>query len=562
LASISASLDRSSVDHDYHVVFFNQVLKGISLFPNESVSIKESYDKILSLTAGNDSLKPLYDILPKNIEGWLNPTFKNVISALREYSTLWNEISTSFNKIPDFDYVGTLDQIHKHNTVKLAAQLDQKVISFTQTSKNDAHTLKAIIRKKQRFPKDKFEALKRAFPVIISGIRDYAEFIPLERGLFDIVIIDEASQVSIAQAFPAFVRSNKMVVLGDPKQFSNVKTSTASNEINQGYLTSIYSTLDREVLNDTALNERVRKFNIRTSVLDFVAPIANFHIALKKHFRGYPELISFSSKYFYNNGLQAVKIRGTPISDVIRFSIVEQPSEAIKKNINEDEAEAILAEIRSIASMGIKRTVGVITPFTEQQRFLLGHIQKQPDGIELSEKLKLKIMTFDSCQGEERDIILYSTVATNDKDRLKYIFPSSLDGDDVEENLRQQRLNVGLSRAKERIHFFLSKPIEDFTGAFGIALRHYNSLAENLKELPSDEELDPNSPMEKTLLNWLRQTSFYQQKFQNIEVDAQFKIGEYLKQLNPNYRYPLYKGKHALWAAGTLLSNAYVDLVV
>jgi hypothetical protein len=297
-------------------------------------------------------------------------------------------------------------------------------------------------------------------------------------------------------------------------------------------------------------------------VLDFVAPIANFHIALKKHFRGYPELISFSSKYFYNNGLQAVKIRGTPISDVIRFSIVEQPSEAIKKNINEDEAEAILAEIRSIASMGIKRTVGVITPFTEQQRFLLGHIQKQPDGIELSEKLKLKIMTFDSCQGEERDIILYSTVATNDKDRLKYIFPSSLDGDDVEENLRQQRLNVGLSRAKERIHFFLSKPIEDFTGAFGIALRHYNSLAENLKELPSDEELDPNSPMEKTLLNWLRQTSFYQQKFQNIEVDAQFKIGEYLKQLNPNYRYPLYKGKHALWAAGTLLSNAYVDLVV
>jgi hypothetical protein len=172
---------------------------------------------------------------------------------------------------------------------------------------------------------------------------------------------------------------------------------------------------------------------------------------------------------------------------------------------------------------------------------LLGHIQKQPDGIELFEKLNLKVMTFDSCQGEERDIILYSTVATNEKDRLKYIFPSSLDGEDVEENLRQQRLNVGLSRAKERIHFFLSKPIEEFGGAFGVALRHYSSIAENLRELPNDEDLDPNSPMEKTLLNWLRQTSFYQKLAQSIEVDAQFKIGEYLKQLNPSYKHPLYK---------------------
>jgi superfamily I DNA and/or RNA helicase len=53
----------------------------------------------------------------------------------------------------------------------------------------------------------------------------------LNRAWFDIVIIDEASQVSIAQAFPAFVRAKQLVVLGDRRQFSNVKTTNASPDI-------------------------------------------------------------------------------------------------------------------------------------------------------------------------------------------------------------------------------------------------------------------------------------------------------------------------------------------
>jgi hypothetical protein len=40
-------------------------------------------------------------------------------------------------------------------------------------------------------------------------------------------------------------------------------------------------------------------FDIRSSVLDFIEPISNFDIQLKKHFRSYPEMISFSSKYYY-----------------------------------------------------------------------------------------------------------------------------------------------------------------------------------------------------------------------------------------------------------------------
>ena len=68
---------------------------------------------------------------------------------------------------------------------------------------------------------------------------------PLEQGLFDLVVIDEASQVSIAQAFPAFVRAKKLVVLGDRRQFSNVKTTNASREINAKYAHEIIENFRR-----------------------------------------------------------------------------------------------------------------------------------------------------------------------------------------------------------------------------------------------------------------------------------------------------------------------------
>ena len=50
------------------------------------------------------------------------------------------------------------------------------------------------------------------------------------------------------------------------------------------------------------------------SVLEFFDLIANYTDMLRKHFRGYQELISFSSKYFYDGQLQAIKVRGKPKS--------------------------------------------------------------------------------------------------------------------------------------------------------------------------------------------------------------------------------------------------------
>jgi hypothetical protein len=112
-------------------------------------------------------------------------------------------------------------------------------------------------------------------------------------------------------------------------------------------------------------------------------------------------------------------------------------------------------------------------------------VNRQDDAERLNEALDLKIMTFDTCQGEERDVILYSMVATPISDKLAYVFPKALDeAEEVDHVLRLQRLNVGFSRAKERIHFFVSKPIEEFSGAIGKALQHHKGFWKRPRRRP------------------------------------------------------------------------------
>lgn len=151
-------------------------------------------------------------------------------------------------------------------------------------------------------------------------------------------------------------------------------------------------------------------------------------------------------------------------------------------------------------------------------------------------------MTFDTCQGEEREVILYSMVATAQHDALKYIFPISLSDTDerVDEQLKMQRLNVGFSRAQECMHFILSKPIEQFSGSARTALQHYDLLLKEKSEAESDET-DNSLLMEQRLMQWLNATEFFRNNSDRIELRPQFPIGDYLKQLDPLYRHPPFR---------------------
>lgn len=465
--------------------------------------------------------------------------FFETFSSLRKESA---KRSVDF-EFEEYNYLARKTEIENYNALELATKIDGRVINFADKYKNDAHTLSQIIKQKKKFPRNKFDVLKSAFPCMICSLRDYAEYIPLEKELFDIIIIDEASQVSIAQAFPAIIRAKKMIILGDKKQFGNVKTSNASKELNNAYFTKLKGVLLKERGElGSYLETKIESLNISNSILDFMKSFNNFDIMLKKHFRSYPEMISFSSKYFYDNDLQVMKIRGKPIGDVLEFIKVESDGKLdLYKNTNELEAATILNRILKQLDNQDMRSVAVITPFTDQQTYISKIFSDHQRYQEILEKLRFRCFTFDSCQGEERDIIYYSFVASPEKDRLWAVLPRLLEGqgeDELDRNKRMQRLNVAFSRGKEKLVFVHSKPIAEMSAGREV-LNHFAAVLSNAKKIPTVAEVDPNSEAEKKVLEWIQKSPMYVEY--QPEIIPQFEIGKYLKTLDENYHHPAYR---------------------
>lgn len=473
----------------------------------------------------------------------LDELLRFVLNASR-YAVMWHRIGAMLESVPTTDYVGTKSRLEQLDTARMTREIDRRFIEFVQEKAATAKEFGGIIKAKAKFPEDEFHHLSDAFPCIISGVRDYAEYVPLKQALFDVVVIDEASQVSVAQALPALLRAKKVVVFGDQKQFSNVKSAQASNLANTAHLTDIEAYFRANVSSAATKLERLKHFDVKKSILEFFDLISNYQTMLRKHFRGYAELISFSSKTFYDGQLQAIKIRSAPIHEVIRFEVLDGADNGGRgKNTNRAEVDFILSELRRMIDDGEEMSVGIITPFREQVKLLNDVLYRDAYGERFDSELKLKVMTFDTCQGEERDLIIFSMVATDKHDALNYIFPVSLNKEDidrVEEALKVQRLNVGFSRAKEAFLFVLSKPVEDFKGSIGRVLMHYKTLLEH-RALPAADETDPASPMERRVLDWIGKTAFYQMNSEKIEVVAQFPIGDYLRQLDPFYQHPAYR---------------------
>lgn len=524
---------------DIHGVADSKELAGSLMEQVEKFSEGfELYPKSLKKTGISD----------KNILTWFKNKLVDMSSmefekAMR-FAGLKNAISTRFGSIPKLNYASHKKEVETLVTTQVTHLLDSRLIDFYEHNKNDAETLRNIIRDKKQFPKEQFTKLKDAFPCILAGIRDYAEYIPLEAGIFDLVIIDEASQVSIAQAFPALIRAKKVLILGDKRQFSNIKAAQARSETNREYLNALAEVFRREVSQEDAKQVKLAKFDIKTSILEFFEFISNYNIQLLKHFRGYKEIISYSNKYFYQNSLQVMKIRGKAMDEVIKFSFVESDGKVeLIPNTNRKEIELIISELQALREDDKGLSVGIITPHTNQQKILIDEISKLPERDYYFDKLKLKIMTFDTCQGEERDIIFYSMVANEVSDKLWGVFIKDLNSVDSEEDgkIKVQRLNVGFSRAKECMHFVLSKPLDKYDGSIGDALRHYYNVLEEAKKERTSADVDQNSRMEPEVLNWFYQTEFWQKNKDSIEFIPQFEIGKYLKQLDISYQHANYK---------------------
>ncbi len=310
-----------------------------------------------------------------------------------------------------------------------------------------ARALRARTNRKQEewFAQVNLELLLRTFPVWMTPLADVGTLLPLQPALFDLAILDEATQCDMASCLPVFFRARRVVITGDPRQLRHL--SFLSRE-RQRLLASKWKMSDAEL---EACDYREK------SVLDWVnesIPSQEQIVFLDEHFRSRPAIIDFSNREFYRGALKIMTQRpDTLAAPSLELRLVAGRRES--GGPNREEAEALIAEVvRWIDSekdlpRNLAHSLGVLSPFREQVDHLFARLSKRLD-LAAIEKHRLRIGTAHSFQGEERDIMFLSFVVDGEAHpgALRY-----LDRPDV--------FNVSITRARNlQVVFCSVKPGE------------------------------------------------------------------------------------------------------
>ncbi|WIM98559.1 AAA domain-containing protein [Actinoplanes oblitus] len=230
--------------------------------------------------------------------------------------------------------------------------------------------------------------LVRALPLWIGTVADVEDLLPPEPGLFDLVVIDEASHVDQIRAAPVLARARRALIVGDPRQLRFV---------------SFVSDVDvTQVLDRHGADERLDVR--RMSCYDLAAGAAPV-TWLAEHHRSVPHLIDFPARRFYG-GRVSVLTR-TPQADATdAVDVRHVAAAALVKGVNEAEVAAALAVVEELAAAG-HRGIGVISPFRAQAEALEAALVTAFPA-ERIEELRLRVGTVHAFQGSEADAVVVS----------------------------------------------------------------------------------------------------------------------------------------------------------
>ncbi|WP_454198090.1 caspase, EACC1-associated type [Nocardia sp. Marseille-Q1738] len=250
-----------------------------------------------------------------------------------------------------------------------------------------------------------WRAIKAALPVVpawaVSTLS--ARYFTPAPALFDLVVIDEASQCSIPQILPLLFRARRALIIGDPMQLPHIAELDADEEARAARSSDV----------SLAWLESHRMSYRRHSAFRAGERAAGGHLLLDEHFRCHPSIAELVNGLFYNGQLTVMTdIRGRPtIADraPIHWAHVagaaEQPMSG-KSWINRAEVNMVVTAVEFLLEPGRMAegtTVGVVTPFKAQADIIR---QRLGQGFE-----HVRVGTVHTFQGGECDIMFYSLVA-------------------------------------------------------------------------------------------------------------------------------------------------------
>ncbi len=289
-----------------------------------------------------------------------------------------------------------------------------------------------------------------AVPAWIMPLHRVIQSFPAEPGIFDVIIIDEASQCDM-RALTVLFRGKKVLVVGDPEQISPSNVGIDRDKVFEKM---------RHFISDIPYPQT---FSIDNSLYEITKAIPRMNrTLLTEHFRCVPQIIEFNNRLCpsYEGKLE-------PLRQPNPHELLEPPIKTVfiengfknNNDINEPEAEALVELLVKCCQDekyftggkdNRKRTIGVISLLGEKQAKYISQLIAQH--LDETEREERRIICGDAYafQGDERDIMFLSLVVV-----LNAQFTSlSKDAD-------RQRFNVATSRARDQAFLFHSIRLED-----------------------------------------------------------------------------------------------------
>ena len=214
-----------------------------------------------------------------------------------------------------------------------------------------------------------FRPLLEAFPCWCVTTYAVSDSLPLKPGMFDVAIIDEASQCDIASCFPILFRAKRAVIVGDDKQLPHLSFLEKAKE--QSFL-SQYGIPDKYQL----------MWRFRTnSMFDLADYYSMNSVMLDEHFRSLPPIINFSNHEFYNDRIRVMR-KDKSDEKVLELVEVLDGKVDFDATRNLPEIEAVVKRLHEIIIEDERQnpdnpvSVGIISPFRAQVEQLKVSVSK------------------------------------------------------------------------------------------------------------------------------------------------------------------------------------------
>lgn len=276
----------------------------------------------------------------------------------------------------------------------------------------------------------RYASVLEEYPVVLSTTHSIKTSLAPDC-LYDLIIVDEASQVDVATGVLALSCARRAVIVGDENQLPNVLTP----DVKQGAL----ALWGKFGLNCAAWNYATNSLLASAAAKWPQAP----NVLLKEHYRCHPKIAGFFNQKFYGNQLIVMTTdQGEPDAIQVVFTA---PGNHARERINQRQAEVIKQEIQPDLIRRGMTDIGIIAPYRDQ----VAALKKTLEG-------RIEVDTVHGFQGREKQAIIMSTV---DNEIGEFVDDPKL-------------LNVAVSRAQRSFTVVMSVEQDSFDTNFGDLIRY------------------------------------------------------------------------------------------